>query len=278
MSQENVVIVRRANALANAGERESVLALLDPQAEWCDLAHAPDTREVVRGIDAIRSIWQQWTIAFDEFGADVYEYIDVHPWVVCDVRWHGKGQGSGLNIDLRQADAYELQNGKIVRVVLAYPDVAAAIKAVGLAESAMSEQSTTPDLVELVGRLLDAADRRDFDAIMRSFAPDAVWEAVSLGTSFEGVAAIRGFLKDWLGAYDEYEIEPEEMLDLGNGVVFVVTRLAGRPVGSSTDSTLTRRRPLVFTWVQGLVAQVTAPSSDTTQARAAAERLAESRG
>jgi ketosteroid isomerase-like protein len=134
MSQENVEIVRRANTLANAGERESVLALLDPHAEWCDLAHAPDTPDVVRGIDAIRSIWQQWTIAFDEFGADVYEYIDAHPWVVCDVRWHGKGRGSGLSIDLRQADAYELQHGKIVRVVLAYPDVAAALKAVGREE------------------------------------------------------------------------------------------------------------------------------------------------
>jgi ketosteroid isomerase-like protein len=132
VSQANVEVVRRANALANAGERESLLALFDPDAEWRDLAHAPDTHEVVRGIDAIRSIWQHWTIAFDEFGADVYDYIDAHPWVVRDVRWHGNGHRSGLNIDLRQADAYELQNGKIVRVVLAYPDVATALNAVGL--------------------------------------------------------------------------------------------------------------------------------------------------
>jgi ketosteroid isomerase-like protein len=140
----------------------------------------------------------------------------------------------------------------------------------------MSDESTTPDLLELVGRPFDAATRRDFDAIMRSFAPDAVWEAVSLGTSFEGVAAIRGFLEDWLGAYDEYEIEPEEILDLRNGVVFVGTRLTGHPVGSA-GSALMRRRPLVFIWVDGLVARVTSPSSDNDTARAAAERLAESR-
>jgi ketosteroid isomerase-like protein len=96
----------------------------------------------------------------------------------------------------------------------------------------MPEESTTPDLVELVRVVTDAADRRDLDAVMRFFAPDAVWDAVSLGTSFEDVAAIRGFLEDWLGAYEEHEMQPEEIVDLGNGVVFAVTRLTARPVGS----------------------------------------------
>jgi ketosteroid isomerase-like protein len=141
----------------------------------------------------------------------------------------------------------------------------------------MSEESTTPDLVELTRRQFEAGSRRDLDAALSFYAPDAVWEAVSLGTSFEGMAAIRGFLEDWLGAYEEFEMEPEEILDLGNGVVFAVTRLTGRPVGSP-GSALMRRRPLVFRWVEGLVARVTAPSSDIDEARAAAGRLAESRG
>jgi hypothetical protein len=33
------------------------------------------------------------------------------------------------------------------------------------------------------------------------------------------VEAIRGFWEDWLGAYEEYEMTPEEILDLGTGVV-----------------------------------------------------------
>jgi ketosteroid isomerase-like protein len=139
------------------------------------------------------------------------------------------------------------------------------------------EEPTTPDLVECVRRTFEAANRRDLDAAMRFFAADGVWEAVSLGTSFQGVAAIRGFLEDWLGSYENYETEPEEILDLGNGVVFALLRLTGHPHGSPA-SALTRRRPLVFTWVGGLVTHVTAPSSDIDEARAAAERLAESRG
>ena len=141
----------------------------------------------------------------------------------------------------------------------------------------MSEESTTTDLVELTRRQFETGSRRDLDAVLSFYAPDTVWEAVSLGTSFEAVAAIRGFLEDWLGAYEEFEMEPEEILDLGSGVVFVVTRLTGRPVGSR-GSALMRRRPLVFIWVEGLVARVTAPSSGIDKGRAAAERLAESKG
>src|SRR3984893_2489817 len=117
----------------------------------------------------------------------------------------------------------------------------------------MSEESTTPDLVELTRRSFEVADREDFDAMTRFFAPRAGLEAFSPGTAFQGVAAIRGFLEDWLGAYGEYEIEPEEILDLGNGVVFVVIRFTARPVGSA-GSALMRRRPLAFAWVERLIA------------------------
>jgi ketosteroid isomerase-like protein len=141
----------------------------------------------------------------------------------------------------------------------------------------MSQESTTPDLVELTCRQFEAGSRGDLDAVLSLCVPDAVWEAVSLGTSFEGVAAIRGFLEDWLGAYEEFGMEPEEILDLGNGVVFAVIQLTGRPAGSP-GSALMRRRPLVFIWVEDLLARVMAPSSDIDEARSAAERLAESRG
>jgi ketosteroid isomerase-like protein len=40
----------------------------------------------------------------------------------------------------------------------------------------MSEESMTPDLVEHVRAILEAADRADFDSILAFYAPDAVWE------------------------------------------------------------------------------------------------------
>jgi hypothetical protein len=41
--------------------------------------------------------------------------------------------------------------------------------------------------------------------------PDSVWDLLPMGMgTFEGLGAIRGFFEDWIGAYDEFEIEPEE--------------------------------------------------------------------
>ena len=53
---------------------------------------------------------------------------------------------------------------------------------------AMSEESTTPDLVELSRRALEAVNRRDFDAMMSFYALDAVYHGTEIGT-FDGAAA-----------------------------------------------------------------------------------------
>jgi uncharacterized protein (TIGR02246 family) len=138
----------------------------------------------------------------------------------------------------------------------------------------MSEESTTPDLVELVGRAVEAANRRDFDAVASSFAGDATFDGRALGDHFEGRAAIRSFLEDWFGTYEELEIGLEQVRDLGNGVVFAVAVQDGRPAGSTGH--LRQREGWVFVWVRGLIARLTI--SEVDEARAAAESLAEERG
>jgi ketosteroid isomerase-like protein len=139
----------------------------------------------------------------------------------------------------------------------------------------MSEESTTPDLVALWQQSADAADRRDCDTAMRYFAADALWEVRPLGISFEGAPAIRSFLEDWLGSYEEYDYEQEEALNLGNGVVFAVSRLDARPLGSL--GRVQERWAFTFVWTAGMIVRVTG-HTDIDEARAAAERLAESRG
>jgi ketosteroid isomerase-like protein len=85
----------------------------------------------------------------------------------------------------------------------------------------MSEESTTPDVVELTRHVLEAANRHDLDALMGSYAPDAVWDLSDAGIgTFEGVAAIRSFVEDWWGTWGDHLMEVEEILDLGHGVVF----------------------------------------------------------
>ena len=140
----------------------------------------------------------------------------------------------------------------------------------------MSQESTTPDLVELTRRFVQAWNRRDLDAWMGFFAPDAVWGVPALDIRVEGVAAIRIFGEEWFVAFAEYVVQPEEILDLGNGVVFAATRQAVRPAGSGGDALLQEVWVYAFVWVEGMLARSTI-YRDPDEARAAAERLAEER-
>jgi ketosteroid isomerase-like protein len=140
----------------------------------------------------------------------------------------------------------------------------------------MSEESTTPDLVELVRRSFEASNRRDLDARMSFFGPDAVFDMSPMGIGiFEGRAAIRDFFEDWWGAYAELEADVEEAVDLGNGVVFVLARQTGRPLDSSGHVEVRYASVAVFT--ENLIVRIT-NYRDLDEGRAAAERLAEERG
>jgi ketosteroid isomerase-like protein len=139
----------------------------------------------------------------------------------------------------------------------------------------MSEESTTPDLVELTRQLIKPTNERDLDRLMYFYAPDAVWEMGPMGMgTFRGGAAVRGFIADWFASYEEYEFEVEEVLDLGNGVSFSVLRQQGRPVGSSGEVEL--RYAAVGVWEGEKIKRLT-NYTDIEEARVDAEDLAEER-
>jgi ketosteroid isomerase-like protein len=135
----------------------------------------------------------------------------------------------------------------------------------------MSEESMTPDLVELVRKQVEALDRGDVGGVMSSVAEDGVLDGRA--DLVEGQAAIRDFLEDWFRSYEELDFELEEVSHLGGGVVFAVVIQEGRLVGG--DGHLRQREGWVYLWVGGSIARLT--TSEVDQARAAAERLAEER-
>jgi ketosteroid isomerase-like protein len=140
----------------------------------------------------------------------------------------------------------------------------------------MPEESMTSDLVERWREGFELwGNRRSLDAAMSFYAADAVWEVVGLGISLEGVAAIRGFMDDWLSSYEHFEIDAEEILDLGNGVTFGILIQKGRPISSKGH--VRYRIAQVNTLVGGMITRSTG-HNDIHEARAAAERLAEERG
>jgi ketosteroid isomerase-like protein len=134
MSQENVEIVRTAYSAINTGAIEAASEIYAPDVELRDLQSAPDQPLTVAGAEALGDVWTSWTTAFDVLSADVTEYIDASDVVIADVHWHGQGKASGVAIDNRQFDVFEVHAGKIVRVTLGYRSKAEALEAAGLRE------------------------------------------------------------------------------------------------------------------------------------------------
>jgi ketosteroid isomerase-like protein len=131
MSAENVELVRRLNALSQSGRWDEALGYLREDVEWRDLMHAPDVPEVINGIDGVRALVASWFELYDEFAAEVLEYVDADPWVICDTRWHGRGKGSGVAVEVRSADAWRVEDGKIAASHGGFPDMQSALDAVG---------------------------------------------------------------------------------------------------------------------------------------------------
>jgi ketosteroid isomerase-like protein len=139
----------------------------------------------------------------------------------------------------------------------------------------MAEQSTTPDLVRLARQGYEAMSRGDVDAVMSSFAADAVYDASAAGLgTFEGAEAVRGFVEDWRRSWEDYLYE-EELLDLGQGVVLSVVRESGRFVGGK--GRVEQRAAHLITSTNGKIERLK-HYPDVDEARAAAERLAQERG
>ena len=139
----------------------------------------------------------------------------------------------------------------------------------------MTEESSTPDLVELVRRIVDAVHARDFDAVQSAYARKAVLDILQLGATFEGHLAIRGFYEEWAATFPGRKQEVQEILDLGDGLGIAVVAQAGHPGDSM--GWVAQRYAAVATLADRLIERQS-NYADVGEARAAAERLAQERG
>ena len=138
----------------------------------------------------------------------------------------------------------------------------------------MSQESKTHDLVELTRFAFAAASRRDLDTLTTFHASDAVLDLSDLGLgTYDGLDAIRAFVEDWFRSYAEYEVSADEILRLGENVILTInTQMARLPGGSGV---VRLHDAYVFVFEDSLIVRWTA-YRDIDEARAAAERLAES--
>jgi ketosteroid isomerase-like protein len=129
MSEENVALVRRAYEALNAGDVEGLVSLCDPGFEL-DMEERVFNPATYRGHDGIRRFYGEVREVWEEFRWDPEELIASEDHVVALLHAHGRGRGSGLEIDRRIAMVWTVAGERAVCLRL-YVDPDAARRAVG---------------------------------------------------------------------------------------------------------------------------------------------------
>ncbi len=114
MSQENVDAVRRIHAVWEAEGSPVPSGLLDPEIEW---VNPPDAVEAGtrQGIDAFGTAVDTLAETFDGVRAQLDELLDMGDRIVVVATLHGRGRGSGADIERRQGYIWTFRDGRAIR-------------------------------------------------------------------------------------------------------------------------------------------------------------------
>jgi len=127
VSRQNVELIRGAYAeWAETGR--PVYRILDPEIEWHTRADLPDSG-VHRGHDGFGAVMREWVASFDDFHADIDDFIDGGDCVVVPMVLRGRVRGSKQEVSMHETWVWKVRNGMVVEIH-EFPTLEEALKAV----------------------------------------------------------------------------------------------------------------------------------------------------
>jgi ketosteroid isomerase-like protein len=191
MSQENVELVRRSVAALAVGDWQGIFDTWDPQIEW-HFEREAVISGVHRGRDQVRAALSSFVTEWEDFTVEIEKLIEADDErVVLFAHLTGRGRGSGLPLDFREANIFTIREGRIV-TVKEFFDREQALQAAGLREYPMSQEN-----VEVAVKQFEGATARDFVGVMDTWADDVTltlhWEANPLS----GTVATKAAVGEW---------------------------------------------------------------------------------
>ena len=131
MSQENVAVIRRYighfNETGDLAEE-----CFDPEVEFTMRPDGPDPT-TYRGLNGLRDALQGAREAWDSIRLEITDFTDLGEAVVAEGCFRLRGRSSDVELEVREAWVYWVQNGRI-RQMAEYGSKPDALQAAGLSE------------------------------------------------------------------------------------------------------------------------------------------------
>lgn len=113
----NSELIRRAYETWNRDDLDPWLGMLHHEVEWRTSGVFPDLDPIYRGREGAAELWRQMREPWEVFRIDVEQIDEQGDWFVINVRFRAKGIDSGIDVDMRFANALRVRDGFIAEVV-----------------------------------------------------------------------------------------------------------------------------------------------------------------
>ena len=190
--------------------------LLAPEIEWEPGPRALEAG-VHHGAEGFQGFVDSWIESFDDFHIEPELLIQAGDRVIVVARQHGRGQGSGIELEVRVVHVWTVVGGKATRWW-----------GPGSLDEAL--EALDDERPGLALRGYEAFNRGEVDEALALFAPDVVWHTYLVpgpgGGTYHGHAGVRELWADARNIFGDFRNEPERLIAAGDRLV-VMVRICG---------------------------------------------------
>jgi ketosteroid isomerase-like protein len=244
MTEDDIRVLLDAYEAWNRRENDDVLAeVLHPDMEW-EPAFGDLNAGVHHGADGFRAFVDSWLESFDDFRIRPELLVQAGDTVVIRAHQHGRGQGSGIELDAHVVHVWTIRD-RLARRWWGPRTMEEAVASLG------------DERISVVLRGYEAFNRDDVDGALDQLHAEITWHTYLVpgpgGGTYHGHDGVRELWRDARNVFGEFRNEPERVIAAGDRVLAFV-RVCGRGKGSGVE--VEAKIVHVYTFRDGKVASV----------------------
>jgi uncharacterized protein len=243
LTEDDIAVLVNGYEGWNRGDTDIVLELVDPEIEW---EPGFDNLEsgVHRGAEGFGRFVASWLESFDDFNFELELLVQKGDRVVVVARQHGRGRGSGIELEIRVIHVWTVKDRKAI-AWWGPRTLAEALEGIHAPEAAT------------VLRGYESFNDGDIESALADLDPGIVWHTYLVpgpgGGTYRGHDGVRELWADVRNVLVDFRNIPERVIAAGDLAVSFV-RFCGR--GRESGVEVEARIAHVFTFRGGKVARV----------------------